>query len=103
MWTPESIAQLLAEENPDALLAEGFEDAFLGVVRRCGQPSVAAYSYELGVATLVAREKMTYEEAEEWMEFNVVGAWMGPGTPAWICSGDLSAVATSPSKKDKRN
>jgi len=19
------------------------------------------------------------------MEFNVVGAWMGPNTPAWIC------------------
>ena len=27
---------------------------------------------------------MTYEEAVEWMEFNVVGAWMGPKTPIFI-------------------
>ena len=27
---------------------------------------------------------MTYEEAIEWMEFNVVGAWMGPRTPIFI-------------------
>jgi hypothetical protein len=27
---------------------------------------------------------MSYEDAVEWMEFNVVGAWMGEHTPAWI-------------------
>ena len=27
---------------------------------------------------------MTYEEAIEWMEFNVVGAWMGPKTPVFM-------------------
>ena len=30
------------------------------------------------------REGWTYEEAVEWMDFNVVGAWMGEGTPMFL-------------------
>jgi hypothetical protein len=31
---------------------------------------------------------MSPEEAEEWMEFNVVGAWMGENTPIWVVVGE---------------
>lgn len=31
---------------------------------------------------------MDYIDAIEFFEFNVVGAWMGPGTPIWIQDGD---------------
>jgi hypothetical protein len=27
---------------------------------------------------------MSYEEAEEYFEFNVSGAWMGPNTPLFL-------------------
>ena len=27
---------------------------------------------------------MTYEEAEEFMEYNVVGAWVGDKTPVFV-------------------
>ena len=30
---------------------------------------------------------MTNEEAIEYFEFNVVGAWMGEGTPIFLYSG----------------
>ena len=33
---------------------------------------------------LIARDGMEYDDAVEWMEFNVVGAWLGPHTPAWL-------------------
>lgn len=79
----------LAEENPEALLADGFEDAFLGVGCRCGQPSLAVYSYAKAVVILMFRDGMSYEDAVEYMEFNVIGAWMGPMTPIWLH--DLSA------------
>lgn len=74
----------MREHNPEALLADGFEAAFIGPAIRCGQPALAAYSYEGAIQVLVNRDGMTYEEAVEWMEFNVVGAWMGPNTPIWI-------------------
>jgi len=80
----EDIADLLSDENPEALLADGFEAAFIGLSRRCGQPTLVTYDYNLGVEVLIQRDGMTYEEAVEWMEFNVVGAWVGPNTPVWL-------------------
>jgi hypothetical protein len=79
----EDIIQNLSDENPDALLADGFAGALIGVARRCGQPTLAVYDYELGVEILV-RQGMSAEEAVEWMEFNVVGGWHGPHTPIWL-------------------
>jgi hypothetical protein len=72
----------IAEENPEALFADGFDDALIGAARRCGQPTLAAYHYWRAVRILST--DMTVEEAVEYMEFNVVGAWMGPHTPVWI-------------------
>lgn len=82
--TPDEIVALLTDENPEALLADGFESALIGLARRCGQPTLATYDYDLGVRVLIQRDGMTYEEAVEWMEFNVVGAWVGPNTPIWL-------------------
>lgn len=83
------IREQIAEENPDALFADGFDDALIGPLRRCGQPTLAAYSYCKAVEVLMRADDkgepgLSYEDAVEWMEFNVVGAWMGDHTPAWI-------------------
>ena len=70
---------------PDGtLVADGFEGALVGYARRCGQPEIAIYDYEKAVQILMDRDGMSYEDAVEWMEFNVVGAWVGPGTPGWL-------------------
>lgn len=81
--TRDEIADMVSEHNPEALLADGFEEAFVGVARRCGQPTLAVYDYALGVKVLMTRDGMDEGEAEEWMEFNVLGAWMGEHTPLW--------------------
>jgi hypothetical protein len=78
------IIENLREWCPQALLADGFEAALVGVAQRCGQPTLAVYDYDLAVKVLVERDGMTHEEAVEWMEFNVVGAWMGEHTPVWL-------------------
>ncbi|HLA89211.1 MAG TPA: hypothetical protein VJL28_02120 [Gemmatimonadaceae bacterium] len=80
----EDLAALVADENPDALLADGFEDAFIGLARRCGQPTLVTYDTDKCLEILIARDGMTYEEAVEYFEFNVVGAWMGPNTPLYL-------------------
>lgn len=78
------LSDQIADENPEALTADGFDDAIVGLARRCGQPTLVAYSYAKAVNVLMERDGMSYEDAVEWMEFNVVGAWMGPNTPIWI-------------------
>ncbi len=74
----------LREANLEALLADGFENAFVGVARRCGQPELAVYDYHKAVDILMERDGMSNDDAVEYMEFNVVGAWMGPNTPIWL-------------------
>lgn len=82
--TPEQRAHLfetLSEENPEALLLDGFEDALVGIARRCAQPSLAVYNVDLILKTLVERDGLDWEEAVEHLEFNIAGAWLGEHTP----------------------
>ena len=72
------------EEEEDFLFADGFDDAILGIGRRATQPEVVAYDYEKCVLILMDRDEMTEEEAREYMEFNVVGAFVGDRTPIFI-------------------
>ena len=76
------IKEQLQIENPDALLADGFDDALIGIGRRISQPSLAIYSTKKCIEILA--KQMTYEEAEEYFDFNVAGSWMGPNTPIFL-------------------
>ena len=67
----------------ELLFADGFDEAVLGIGRRAAQPEVVAYDYEKCVLILMDRE-MTEEEAREYMEFNVVGGFVGDRTPIFI-------------------
>ena len=76
--------EALREENPDALLADGLEDALVGFACRCGQPTLAVYDVEKAVAVLMDRDGMGYDEAVEFLTFNSIGAWAGEHTPLWL-------------------
>jgi len=67
--------------------ADGLDDAILGVteVTRDGQPyDVVVYDTEAIVRILVHRDKMDYDDAIDWMEFNIVCAFVGPHTPLFV-------------------
>ena len=66
------------------LFADGLEEAFVGVARRCGQPDLAVYSIPLAIRVLVQRDGMSEEEAREYLEFNCFEAWVGEETPIWL-------------------
>lgn len=73
--------------SEDRLLADGFEDALIGVGRQFNQ-ELSVYDYNKCVEILRERDGMTYDEAFEYMEYNVVGAWVGRGTPVFVELGD---------------
>ena len=64
--------------------ANGLEDAIIGVGSRMNMPDVLIYSYNKCVKIFMEKEGWTHEEAIEWMDFNVVGAWVGEGTPIFL-------------------
>jgi len=66
----------------DVLLADGFDDAFIGLGRRCGEDIVAVYDRNKAIQILSA--SMSMDEAIDYFEFNVVGSWVGPQTPIFV-------------------
>lgn len=80
-------AEVLAEVNAaldggEAKLAVGFEDALIGWVQRFSA-TVPLYDRERCIEILMQRDGMDYEGTNEFFDFNVVGAWVGDGTPAF--------------------
>lgn len=80
------IDDILESRGESVLLADGFDDAFIGVSQRINEPLLAVYSYDKMVEVLVVRDGMTEEEACEYIDFNVVGAWVGEQTPIIVIS-----------------
>lgn len=66
------------------LKADGLDKAILGVGIRCGQEDILVYSYGKCVEIFMKKDKMSHEEAIDWMEYNVVGAWVGDHTPIFV-------------------
>ena len=82
----------LDQQQPHLLLLteEHYDAAFLGVTERDGL-AVAVYDARKCVEALVSTG-MSYEDAEEWFEFNTRSAYVGPTTPIFVDSpaaGDL--------------
>lgn len=82
-----TLAESLAESNPDALILPGMGAALIGVGSRCGQPDLAVYDFALLVAEHQA-QGMSEDEAYEYVEFNIVNAWQGPHTPIFLFKPD---------------
>ena len=84
MTTQNPLLDLIEEHNPEALKADGFDDAIIGIASRCGQPDVIAYDVNKILEVLQERDGMSYEEAQEFFDFNIIGAYMGEHTPIFI-------------------
>ena len=77
----DSLAERLAKDlTANLMRAEGFDEALVGVAIR-NDKLVAVYDREKCVEIL-ARD-MPWEDAEEYFDFNVAGAYLGPETPVF--------------------
>jgi hypothetical protein len=74
------------------LLADGFDSAVLGLSRGPGSADVAVYSIDRCIDILVKRDGMSDDEAIEYMDFNVLGAYMGPMTPIFVYEMDAVSI-----------
>ena len=61
-----------------------YADAFLGITN--DDPPKAIYSEEKVLDVLVSRDGMTYDEAIEFFDYNIVGSHMGDQTPMYVLS-----------------
>lgn len=85
MWdSGDTRKEWVAEWNEGALMADGFEEAIIGVSERFGREPIVAYDREKCIDILIERDGMDSVEAEEFFQFNTLGAWVGDGTPEFI-------------------
>ena len=86
----------IAKEH-ELLLMDGYDDCIVGLMSRFGQPSIVCYDQHKVIKKLVS-QGMTHDEADEWFEYNQIGAWMGETTPCFL-SAVASAMRTPQKKK----
>lgn len=80
----EELDELL--DGDEAMLLEPrevFDPCVIGIASRIGL-RVAAYDTELVIAALQEHQGMDEEEAREYFDFNIAGAWVGEGSPLFI-------------------
>lgn len=94
MERPLTLNQQLLEDNPhiQILLADGFEEAFIGVGYQFNK-TIAVYDKAKCHTILMQRDGMTLDEAAEFLEFNCIGAYVGPQTPVFM---DYSVFNSKP-------
>jgi hypothetical protein len=76
------------------LKADGFDEAIMGqamVWRDGGMHNVLVYDAEKMRSILMKRDGMGPEEAREYIEFNVEGAYVGEETPVYVWTDDFMA------------
>ena len=88
--TPADIVSTLEDLNPEAIMYDGFDEALVGMIARCGTEPLALYDREKCLQILMDKGA-TYEEALDYFCYNVEGCWAGPNTP-FIGSFNLDPV-----------
>ena len=76
----------LADHDPDLILMEPretYDPCIVGLVQRAGSGLCVCYSINKIIAKLV-EGGMSDEEAWEYLEYNIVDAYVGEHTPAFL-------------------
>ena len=76
-----------------AQTADGFDDAIIGITELWGKEGyIIVYDASKMFQTLMGRDGMTAEEAAEYFEFNIQGAYVGEDTPIYVWPGTLEEI-----------
>lgn len=79
------------KNSDQTMFADGFEKAVVGFQWE-GDVARVVYDKKIMLNILVDDEDMTIEDAIEYLEYNVFGAYVGEGTPIYIESGNYEEV-----------
>ena len=79
----DQIVDEYGEEAETIMFADGFDDAIVGVGNSFGGSLCAIYDTDLIVKQCM-KDGMEYDEALEYFDFNIAGAYVGEQTPIFI-------------------
>lgn len=79
-------------DDKTLFLDNSFNKAIVGHFQRCGKPTVVVYDTNKVIKVLMERDGMADDEATEFFNFNMEGAWIGEGTPAFLYRGKRKQI-----------
>jgi len=78
-------AEIIKEElsyiNEQALFADGFDEALVGIDQ---SDYVAVYDSDKCIDIVMQNSGMNHQDAAEYFDFNILGSYMGEYTPRFI-------------------
>jgi len=78
-----TIRERLAEQNPEMIFMDGFDDCLIGTCISYGNAPVACYDVDKVVESHI-QSGMTPQEAWEYLEYNQLGSFVGEGMPVFF-------------------
>lgn len=77
----------LSEFEDEVMVLEPsqFDEAIVGTVSRVDRSPVVCYSVDK-IVEILMEDGMSQEEAYEYYEYNILGAYIGEGTPMFLAS-----------------
>lgn len=67
-----------------SVLLDGLELAIIGIVQEFGNGPRILYSKDKILDILQKRDGMTYSEAEEFFDYNIIGGYFGEQNPIFL-------------------
>jgi hypothetical protein len=67
--------------DAEAISIDGFTDAIIGHGEQYNNKPLNVYSYSRICGILRDRDGMSWEEADEYAQFNITNVWVGERTP----------------------
>ena len=70
-------------EQDKLMCMDGYDDCIVGIVEQFGKPPILCYNKLLVIQKMID-DGSSYEEAEEYFEYNQIGAYVGEFTPCFL-------------------
>ena len=79
----EGLAMIYGDDVETMMMDVTLDEAFIGIATTFGEKIRAVYDINK-VIDLLQRQGMTYEEAEEYFDYKIVGAYEGEQAPIFM-------------------
>ena len=78
-------------EQDELMCMDGYDDCIVGIVEQFGKPPILCYNKLLVIQKMID-DGSSYEEAEEYFEYNQIGAYVGEFTPCFLTPTSLEEL-----------
>lgn len=82
--TIEEVNEFCETTEEELLKVDGYDDCIEGIGYHIEHGHILVYSERKMLDKMVKEDGMTYDEAKEYFDFNIAGAYVGEKTPIFM-------------------